>query len=203
MSSHGGVDFALPRGTDALAVADGWAIASYFWKPVKNLDGSSKVYQDKEVGMGLGYFVQIYHPHIDLYTTYGHLDKISKDIPFHRPIKKKEIFWPIGHKIKPKDLPKYNFAKFVKKGDVIGGVGDSGLTWGYQDDPSWDEPHLHFEVFKRVGSRGNKKYFDPFGMKATFNDYPDSYRLSNIKQTGKKGPVLWRTDQEGMPMFSR
>lgn len=209
-SGHGAVDFSFPRGTKVVATADGWTIASYFWRPVKNPDGSPRVYQGKEVGMGLGYFVQIYHPQEHLYTSYGHLDKIAKEIPFHRPIGRNGIFWPIGHRVKPENLPHYRYSKFVKAGDLIGFVGDSGLTWGYQDYPqrpdpnkhlSWDETHLHFEVFNRIGSRGRKKYFDPYGIKSDFKDYPDTARLNNKKNIGTKGSVLWLLDQEDMPQL--
>jgi murein DD-endopeptidase MepM/ murein hydrolase activator NlpD len=212
VSGHGGIDFSVPRGTEVLSAADGWAIASYYWKSLKNQDGSQRTLKDKEIGMGLGYFVQIYHPQENLYTSYGHLDRVSEEIPFHRPIERNGVFWPVGHKVKPENLPHYKYAKFVKTGEVIGFVGDSGLTWGYRDYPqrpdpnkypSWDGIHLHFEVFNRVGSRGNKKYFDPFGIKSNFNDYPDSDRLNNRKNMGTKSFVLWLIDQEGMPQFSK
>lgn len=209
-SGHGGIDFAFPRGTEVLVAADGWAISSYFCRLLKNEDGTPRIYLGKEVSMGLGYFVQIYHPQVGLYSTYGHMNKIVDEIPFHKPVKRGSTLWPVGHKIKPEDLPKYKFAKFIRKGTVVGYVGDSGLTWGYQDYPqrpnpdnypSWDETHLHFEVFSRVGSRRNKKYFDPFGIKSDFNNYPDSDRLNNRKNMGTKSSILWLLNQEDMPKF--
>lgn len=212
LSGHGGIDFAFPRGTKVLAAADGWAIASYFWKPVKNKDGSSRLYEGKEVGMGLGYFVQIYHPEVHLYTSYGHLERVVEKIRFHRPIKVKDVLWPIGNKIDPENFSRYRFAKFVRAGDLIGYVGDSGLTWGYLDYPqrpnthkypSWDKTHLHFEVFTRIGSRKKKKYFDPYGIKSDFKDYPGSDRLDNLPNMGSKSTVLWSLNHKGMPQFPK
>ena len=70
---------------------------------------------------------------------------------------------------------------WIKKGDLIGYAGDSGLTWGYKDYPkrpdikkypSWDEVHLHFQEFAR-DKNGNKiEPRDPFNIYNTYQKYP-------------------------------
>lgn len=207
-SGHSAVDFRLPRSTPVLAAADGLAVASYFAYPLKKMD-QPVLYQEKQIWFGLGYFVQIYHPQNNLYTAYGHLEKVAPAVLFHKPIKKGEKYWPVGHKIKPENLTHYRFAKFVTAGEVIGFVGDSGLNWGYEDFPkrpdpqkfpSWDEVHLHFEVFERYGSRKKKRYFDPYGIKSVAEDYPNSYK-SDLP-LGQKSPLLWNMDINNLPKFT-
>ncbi len=202
---HAAVDFALKRGTPVLAAADGIAISSYLSFPVKNEDGSPRLYQGKPVGYGFGYFVQVYHPENGLYTAYGHLEKVAENIKFFKPRKMGEKLWPVGHKLDPNSS---NYpGTLVKRGEVIGFSGDSGLTWGYSDYPkrpdpsqfpSWDEEHLHFEVFERYGSRKKKRYFDPYGIKGEELDYPDSYKPG--KPMGEQGPILWILENE-LPKF--
>lgn len=208
-SGHGAVDFALSRNTPVLAAADGWAIASYSWRRLK-LNSRPLLYRGKQVGFGLGYFVQIYHPQAKLYTAYGHLCKISPGIKFHAPRKIGDCLWPLGHKLNPENLPQHKWATRVKRGQVIGYVGDSGLTWGYEDYPtrpdyakfpSWDEVHLHFEVFIRVGSKKIKKYFDPYGIKGRESDYPDFFK--KIKELGGKGTILWILGKDNRPRFTK
>lgn len=204
---HSGIDFQLSRNTPVLASADGWAISSYFGYPLIK-DNKPVLYKDKQVGFGLGYFVQIYHPEAEIFTAYGHLSEVAPEIKFHKPRKLGNHFWPVGHKISPEKLPDYKWVTKVKTGQVIGYVGDSGLTWGYQDypqrpnpqkHPSWDDVHLHFEVFTRVGSKLRKKYLDPYGVKGVAEDYSDSFKEGN--KLGKEGSVLWILGGDNLPNF--
>ncbi len=201
--NHHAIDFSLPRNSHVLAAADGIAISSYLYFLVKK-EGRVVDYQGKPVGFGLGRFIQIYHPQNGLYTVYGHLEKINPQIPFFTPRKFADKLWPVGHKIKPNKLIADKKGLEVKTGDLIGYVGDSGLTWGYQDFPerpdpkkfpSWDETHLHFEVAQRHGSKWAKRLFDPFGIKGKTEDYPDS--LKPDKPIGTQGPVLWIQNTDG------
>lgn len=182
LSFHGGVDFAQSRGSKVLAAADGWAIASYSSNPFYDeRTGELRRHRGKIVGMSLGNFVQIYHPNVKRFTQYGHLQQISEKIPFAKPrLLDDGRLIPIGHKLKPGDYRKYSKAVWVKRGEVIGHVGDSGLTWGYKDyperpdpkmHPSWDETHLHFEEFIR-NAHGAKRRRDPFDVYGSFIDYP-------------------------------
>lgn len=173
-------------------------------------NGKYVLYKKKRVWFGLGYFVQIYHPKYDIFTTYAHLSEISSKIKVHASRKISRFFIPVGHKILPEKLEQYKFAVKIRKGDLIGYSGDSGLGWGYSDylerpdpkkHPSWAETHLHFEVFVRGGSRRTKKHFDPYGIKNEGSYYPDSFHIQNRGNMGSKGDILWLLDKEGMPQF--
>ncbi len=203
---HGGVDFVLPRGVPIVAAADGWALASYFWFLVKE-GGVPRRYKGKEVGMGLGRFVQIWHPEQELFTVYGHLDSIESKIPFYGPRKLQDCLHPVGHKFLPKKMIDNCAAIPIKRGEIIGTAGDTGLTWDYTDyperpnpneKPSWDEVHLHFEVFQRVGSRLKKKYLDPYGINSHWQDYPDPQHPENAE---KVKDCLWFVNDKGLPLF--
>lgn len=196
LTFHGGVDFAQPRNSPVYAAASGWAIASYSSNPFYDeKTGKPRRYRGKIIGMGLGNFVQIYHPDVRRFTQYGHLGKIIERIPFAKPRKLADgRLIPVGHKIRPADISKYRKAVWVERGEVIGYIGDSGLTLGYQDYPerpnpkkypSWDETHLHFEEFVR-NSRGPKQRRDPYDIYASSECYPWP---GNKKAAGKE--QLW------------
>jgi murein DD-endopeptidase MepM/ murein hydrolase activator NlpD len=178
---HGGVDFQAKRGEPVYATAGGWAISSYYNRPIKNKDGSIRRYKEKPITMGMGYFVQIYHPENGRYTQYGHLEKIAEKIPFGTPRKRKEIYYPYGYKVKPESMKNSHYFVWINQGELIGYVGDSGLTWGYKDYPkrpspkrypSWDEIHLHFEEFTRDKNGRKIQQRDPFNLYNTFKYYP-------------------------------
>lgn len=204
-TTHGAIDFKLERGTPVLAAAEGLAVSSYFSYLLKK-EGKPLLYNDKPMGFGLGYFVQIYHSQQDLFTTYAHLERVADEIKFHASRGHGDYIWPVGHKVDPSKLPRYRWGTKVERGQVVGYVGDSGITWGYVDYPrrpdpekfpSWDEVHLHFEVFRRVGVRKKKKMFDPYGIQGKTEDYPDSYKKG--KGMGAKGAILWALDEKGLP----
>jgi len=88
-------------------------------------------------------------------------------------------------------------AVFIRKGDLIGYVGDSGLSWGYEETfagndtahrPSWDETHLHFEIYTRNAQGTKQTRFDPFGH---YSDAP-AYAQFAPASTG-----LWLKDARG------
>lgn len=174
--------------------AGGWAISSYHNRPVKEKDGSIRIYKEKPISMGLGYFIQIYHPENKRYTQYGHLEKIVKKIPFATPRKRKDSFYPYGYKIRPGDIKNSKYYVWVNQGELIGYVGDSGLCWGYKDYPqrpdskkypSWDEIHLHFEEFSRDKKGKKIQQRDPFNLYKTYQHYP-----KNIQEISKN--TLWK-----------
>ena len=180
---HAGIDFKARRNEPVYASAEGWVSSSYHSFQVINKDKSLKKYKNKNVNNGMGFFVQIYHPKNKRYTQYGHLSKISNNIPFGSPRKIKENYYPYAYKTSPKRMKNSKYYTWVNKGNLIGYVGDSGLTWGYKDYPkrpdtkkypSWDEIHLHFQEFNR-NKQGNKiEPRDPFNIYNTYQGYPQT-----------------------------
>jgi len=81
------------------------------------------VIKDAKSGSGLGRFVKIEHPTAGYLTVYGHMSKIAQGI---RP------------------------GKAVKRGDLIGYSGNTGLS---------EAPHLHYEVRDLEGNQLNPIYF--------------------------------------------
>lgn len=182
VKKHRGVDYTVPRGTPVLAAASGWTMASYTRTHLIDPQTQKpRIYKGKPVGYSYGNFVQIYHPQVDRYTQYGHLDSINPKIPFTKPrLLKDGRLWPYGHKIDPQKYPEYKRAVWIERGEVIGYVGDTGLSWGYQDYPtrpdpdkfpSWDEPHLHFEEFSRDKQK-RKIQKDPYDLYQQASEYP-------------------------------
>ncbi len=83
---HKAIDFAVPFGTPIYAAAAGYAVASYHRRTLTNNDGTIMTLNGQPLGIGYGYFVQIFHPEKvckikgGRITQYGHLSKIADDI---------------------------------------------------------------------------------------------------------------------------
>lgn len=203
ISNHLGIDYACHRGTKVLAGSSGWAIASYKNRPfINEKTGEEVIYKGKKITCSRGYFVQIYHPETDFFTEYYHLEKNAHTIPFAKPVKHGNTFLPVGNDLQAHEYETYKMAVWVEQGDVIGYVGDSGLTWGYEDYPkrpdpdkfpSWDETHVHFKVSTR-DSKGKEKEFDPYDIYKSFSFYPWP---SHNKVMGKNH--LWQKIKKGLP----
>lgn len=175
-ATHYAVDFAAPRGTPIYAATSGYAISSFHIAYAGEHEG-------KKVGFGLGRFVQIWNPQQKVYVSYSHLDGVGAGIPYIAPKKGKTaeglvtydptiVYQPLAEVMK--------VAKFVRKGQLVGYVGDTGLSWGYQENltkrdvkkyPSWDETHLHFEVYRRSAGGSKAERYDPFGFYAAAEVY--------------------------------
>jgi len=158
ISSHRAIDFAMPEGTPIYAAASGYAVSA---TQISYLD---RTYQGKKIGYSRGNFVEIWHPEQKVLTRYLHLSHIQEDIPYGQEIE--------------------NTGKFVRQGELIGWSGSTGLAWGCDEAPNptgdenkkcptWDEDHLHFEVFRR-NSEGKKDLrFDPFEIYKDYTHYKD------------------------------
>ena len=185
---HRGVDFSLKRGAPILAAHAGYALASY-QHDYRRLSKKIMSYQGKPIGFGYGNFVQIYNPQNQRCTLYGHLQKVSKSLPFVRP----HGLWPrlVTPTFRYTPHQFVTRGKLVKAGDVIGWCGDSGCTWGYRDypprpklraKPSWDGVHLHFEEFALTGSGQRHDYSDPFGLYGGSVSYPTTLLPRQLNQ---------------------
>lgn len=194
--NHGALDFAVPKGTPIYAVTDGYAIASTHFAPLeRSWNGQTPV------GFGLGEFVQIWHPQQKVYTSYSHMAKQAENIPYYEPTCD-DYGW-----CDPKVIynsPEYIMrkGKFIKRGELVGYAGDSGLALGYNEQPkqenvlpSWDEVHLHFEVYTRNSETfGKARRYDPYGVYGRLEQYPGDMT---------KNHVLWQITENGAHVYSR
>ncbi|MEK7571234.1 MAG: M23 family metallopeptidase [Patescibacteria group bacterium] len=211
--SHNGIDFAIPYGTPVVAPADGYAMSSYhtFW--LRDENGEILTYLGKPLRFGLGNFVQMYIPSANRYIQMAHLSDVDLAIPFSLPFENEGDWVPTNHTLSVpalKESPQY---VQVRKGQVLGKVGYSGLSWGYEDyqagatrpvqiDPSvnqsWDEPHIHFEDFWRHQTEAYKMANrDPYGIYSTAEDYPTPARRGVRMLT----PLFYR-GTDGLPRFA-
>jgi murein DD-endopeptidase MepM/ murein hydrolase activator NlpD len=196
--NHSAVDFEAKRGAPIYAAADGYAISSaHLFNLVHRYQGKAPI------GFGLGNFVQVWHPSLGVYTSYSHLQKVSSTIPYFAPTCE-------FSNCDPKDIynpPSFSEQKgvFVKQGQLLGWIGDSGLGWGYLEQPqnrpdpikfpSWDRTHLHFEVYDRDPEKFLKQNrYDPFG-------WYDGDLSHYTSETLGLNP-LWKLNARGLPVFA-
>lgn len=199
---HFAVDFKAPWGTPVYVPADGVAVASYHTFDMKDARG-------RTIGYGLGLFVQIWHPKEQLYSMYAHLSGINgKLVPYIPPVLENGNWQPR----KALYVPVAEFersAKPVKRGDLLGFIGYTGLRLGYEETPAnpptvdpkihktWDPhgAHLHWEVYTRsVDGSKKERRLDPFGIYAERDKYGDVFRKA-------QGMILG--DADGAPLFAR
>ncbi len=214
---HGGVDYAVDYGTPVVAPCDGVAIASYHGIYLPNRSGALRKFQDKEVGLGLGLFVQIWTPDNRI-VQLAHLSSIDDKIPFSLPEQDEHdpfVWTPQNHTLNRLERVTHQLVVPVRKGEPIGAVGTSGLRWGkYQElvidngrpriiekaigEWSWDEPHLHFEEAERdeqTGVKGGQR--DPYDIYLTGRRYP-----THTKPLPMGPEPLFELDKSGLPKFA-
>lgn len=218
---HAGIDFAVPYGTPIVAPCDGIAISSYHSILVKDINGTPKKYQNKFLGFGLGYFVQIHVSGMDRIVQLGHLSNLHSDLPFSLPTEISKDEWlPTNYQYSYKELMHNKWTLPVKTGDLLGWVGYSGMRWGYHDyetgsnrpiviNPkekiSYDEPHVHLEEGRRVPlstvTENDKK-----GMKVDQRDPEDIYLTARNYPTPRRyrklGPEPLFYTKNGLPIFA-
>lgn len=199
---HFAVDFPEPWGTPVYAAADGVGVASYHTFDMT--DSGSRT-----IGYGLGLFIAIWHEEIKVFTSYAHLSGINNElIPYIPPVLEDGSWQPRKALYVPVATFKKN-ARLVKRGDLIGYIGYTGLRLGYPETPAnppmidpaknktWDPAgaHLHWEVYTRTPD-GLKKAnrYDPFGLYAEREAYADVF---------KKAMGLILPNSDGSPQFAR
>lgn len=211
--THSGVDLAVDYGTRVYAPCDGFAMSSYATRWLYNADGKIRTYQGKPMRFGLGYFVQIYNPDENRYVILGHLSDTPKNMPFSMPAQEKNDWVPTNQTVPIKQMSSHPFMTKVKRGDLIGYVGYSGIGWGYEDyfegskrpnaiDPekqkNWDEPHVHFEEYflnLRTGSREDRRCV--YGLYKDYTSYPTPKRRGYLGQD-----ALLVKSRSGWPAFA-
>lgn len=208
---HGGVDLHAPYGTEVVSPVDGYAMSSYHTEwiregrdPKEEVKDDNeeykkpiKLYQGKPMREGLGYFIYIYVPIVNRFIELGHLSDIDPAIPFSPPVynPKTDGWDPTNYQFMISQIDINTNIVPVKKGQVIGKVGFSGLALGDSDKESWDEPHIHFEEFyidQETGQKGWQR--DPYALYDTFERY-------NIGKMGLS--PLWLLDQNNLPQFTQ
>lgn len=192
LQKHFGIDFAAPFGTSVYAVRDGFVLQSKHIAYLKCPDG-------QERGYGLGNFVAqlcFADNGNPFYVIYGHLNTVDDAVPYFEPK------WE-NDECDPTVLYQAHdqfqvLSTRVKVGDIIGTVGQSGLAASRGSQESWDEPHLHFEVFFRSLPsffKDPKRRFDPFGLYSTQSAYRKSLKEklshSDLWQRDRLGSVLY------------
>lgn len=218
---HCGLDFSLPYGTPIVAPCDGLAIASYHSVLVRNKDNTIRLYKEKYLGYGLGYFVQIHVSGMDRIVQLGHLSNLHSDIPFSLPTEISKDEWlPTNYQYSYKELMHNKWTLPVKTGDLLGWVGYSGMRWGYHDyetgsnrpiviNPkekiSYDEPHVHLEEGRRVPLSTDTEN-DKKGMKIDQRDPEDIYLTARNYPTPRRyrklGPEPLFYTKNGLPLFA-
>jgi murein DD-endopeptidase MepM/ murein hydrolase activator NlpD len=201
ISRHFAVDFPGAWGTPIYASANGLAVASYHTFDMIDSQG-------RTIGYGLGLFVQIWHEESKLYSMYAHLSEVSQDIPYLPPVLENGNWQPRRALYVSVETFKRN-AKPVKRGDLIGKMGYTGLRLDYPELPAnpptvnpiknktWDPhgAHLHWEVYTRTPDGGKKdQRYDPFGIYGERGLYGDVF-------TKASGLILAMPD--GSPQFAR
>ena len=184
IKAHEAIDFRVPRGTPVHAAADGWAIATFEETSLRCADGSSRRYRGKTVWYGGGLLIQVWHGR-GRYTQYLHLERVNAGIPLSSPIHRADgSVVPNIRALRAavSGYPRMRTARYVRRGDVIGYVGCTGLGWGAPTYTSWrrgvayrswDKPHLHFTVLGRRAPRTREaQRVDPFGVYGRASRYP-------------------------------
>ena len=199
--THFAADMPEPWGTRVYAPANGVAVASYHTFDMIDSKG-------RTIGYGLGLFVQIWHEEAGVYTSYCHLSGINNELIPYIPPTLEDGSWQPRNAIY---LPVADFkkiAKPVRRGDLIGYIGYTGLRLGYDEipanppmvdpniDKTWDPAgaHLHWEVYTRTanGLKKDKRY-DPFGI------YGEREKYANVF-VKTQGLILASPD--GSPVFA-
>jgi len=210
---HFGLDFAVPYGTPVVAPCDGLAVASYHSILVRNKDNTIKLHQEKFLGYGLGYFVQIHVLGKNRIVQLGHLSNLNASIPFSVPVETSKGEWsPTNHQHSEKELLNNEWVVPVKTGGLLGWVGYSGMRWGYddyktgydrpmvinpQEKVSYDEPHVHLEEGKRDTDGVKVDQRDPEDIYLTARNYPTPIRHRKL------GPEPLFYCKDGLPIFAK
>lgn len=194
-------------GTPVVAMHDGWAVQFFHINPDKRNVTLPDGRACAVIGNGFGHGVQIWNPKRNIATGHGHLQKAADHIPKLTSTLREEDglkFWdPNELYVDPSTL--VSRAVWVKRGEVIGYVGASGLSCDFEEGPdtdpneslkhAWDEPHVHVDAYRRGegGSKAKGQRWDLFDLYSRAPAYVDL-------KPGPKG--LWFLNTQGTPAFA-
>lgn len=214
-SLHRSLDIAVPYGTPVYAPCEGYAISTFSDRWLRDLKGRIKTYQGREMRFGLGYHVVIHNQRVNRDIVLAHLSNIAPEIPFSLPHQSGQDWLPTSYELLYKESQRSSLIKAVKRGDLIGWVGYSGIGWGYNNDylkgakrpvildlekyQTWDETHLHMEEC-RINPKTSKRESqrDIYGLYADYKEYRTPSRVGKI---GKDRLII--CDRAGFPVFAR
>jgi hypothetical protein len=168
---HKAMDFQVPQGTPLYCPFDGWAVASFH---TYHIDSPTL----GRIGYGLGRFVEIKDKVSGKFMLIAHLDTIEKaNVKYLEPTFNTTSKEWDPTKVYISDADFEEIGKPIKRGDLLGTVGYTGLSRGYEETPdevlnpavqkTWDPagPHAHVEHFEGRNSKFLKRNItDPFGQ---------------------------------------
>ncbi len=220
VKQHSAIDYALPYWTPVLAPMDGYLIASYHNAFLKE-KWYFRLNQWVQLHYGLWWHVQIWNPTNNVFVVLWHLSSIDESIPVSPPyptlwkkwVSRRDPTW-ITYNVDTLqrmvyDTIIYPSFVYVKRWQRIGTVWVSWIEWDnemktslptprqpdYPQSVSWDEPHIHLEVFTVIDWK--KQLLDPYNIYNDFRWYPDG----NTVRT-RLGKVLFKQTSKGRIQFA-
>lgn len=182
IEAHGAIDIAPTTGdkrhADVFAAREGCAVAS---EQIFVIDAPAG-----DIGFGGGKIIEVLHPDGSR-TGYYHLSLLADEIPFYEG---DPSVSPDGYDglypwvVVQNDADFMEYCVPVEKGQYLGETGVTGLSAPGQTEtggrdaeevPSWDEDHLHLEVFIRDQNGSKVERFDPTGIDGSVDDVPNLY----------------------------
>lgn len=197
IKQHSAIDYALPYWAPVLAPMSWYMIASYHNAFLKE-KWYVRLFQWTQLHYGLGWYVQIWNPEKDIFIILWHLSSIDSMLPVSPPyatwwkkwVSRRDPTWVTYDtwvlQTMINDPKTYPWVVFVKKWQRIWTVWVSGIERdnsmpssidiprqpSFPQPTSWDEPHIHLEVFTVLDWK--KQLLDPYNIYRDARAYPDS-----------------------------
>lgn len=191
-------------GDPVFAPRAGWALATYQVYPINSSRGV--------IGYGGGLVVEILHDDGSRSGLY-HLSAYNSALPYYAPEASTSADgYPAWYPwvLVQADSAFLEYATYrVEQGEWIGNVGVTGLAAPGIDEtpsmnpsqlPSWDEPHVHWELFLRGPTGSKMQWWDPTGINGTV-DNDDYLTVFEVCPTTQENPNWLIACHDGIPIF--